>query len=166
MDAILTRRSIRKYTDRAVPDELVTELLKAAMAAPSAGNQQPWQFIVVRDRDLLEGISTVSPYTGMAREAQVAIVICGDLSRVQRSDFWIQDGAAATENLLVAANALELGAVWLGMHPVEERVAQLRALFGVPDHIVPFAVVSIGYPAEDPGPVDRFDSSRVHLDRW
>ncbi|OFW61011.1 MAG: NADH dehydrogenase [Actinobacteria bacterium RBG_16_64_13] len=166
MDSILTRRSIRKYTDKPVPDELVTELLRAAMAAPSAGNQQPWQFVVVRERRLLEAIASATPYSGMTRGAQLAVVICGDLSREQNPGFWVQDCAAATENLLIAANALGLGAVWLGFYPREERVATLRSLFGLPEDIVPFAVVPVGYPADHPEPADRFDENRIHFDRW
>ena len=166
MEAILTRRSIRKYTDQPVSDDLVTGLLRAAMAAPSAQNQQPWHFIVVRDRKLLEAISTAQPYAGMARDAQLAVVICGDLSLEKSPGLWAQDCAAATENLLVAANAVGLGTVWSGTYPREERVANVRALFGLPDHVVPFAIVPIGYPAEHPGPSDRFDPSRIHIDRW
>jgi nitroreductase len=166
LDAILTRRSIRKYSDRPVPDDLVTDLLRAAMAAPSAGNQQPWQFIVVRERGLLESIAAASPYAGMTRHAQLAVVVCGDLSREHHPGFWVQDCAAATENLLVAATALGLGAVWLGMYPREERIAGVRALFGLPEHVVPFAIVPVGYPAEYPGPAQRFDPNRIHLDRW
>lgn len=166
IEAILTRRSIRKYTDRPVPDDLITELLRAAMAAPSAVNQQPWQFVVVRDRELLESIATALPYGKMAREAQLAVVVCGDLDQERTPGYWAQDCAAATENLLVAANASGLGAVWLGTYPLEERVAAMRALFGLPEHIVPFAVVPIGYPAEHPGPADRFDPDRIHLDKW
>jgi nitroreductase len=164
--AILSRRSIRKYTDRAVAEELVIELLRAAMAAPSAGNQQPWEFIVVRDRDLLESISRSQPYAGMTRDAQVAIVICADVTREKHPGFWVEDCAAATENLLLAAHMAGLGAVWLGYHPVEDRVAVIRKLFGLPETIVPFAVVPIGYPAEQPSPADRFDPARVHYERW
>ncbi|MFH0914882.1 MAG: nitroreductase family protein [bacterium] len=166
MEAILTRRSIRRYTDKPVSDDLVTELLRAAMAAPSAQNQQPWQFVVVRDKDLLEGLAAAQPYAGMTRDAQVAVVICGDLRREKSPGFWVQDCAAATENLLIAANAAGLGAVWTGTYPREERVANVRALLDLPDHIIPFAVVPIGYPAEHPAPAERFDARRIHNDRW
>ncbi len=166
MDAILTRRSIRKYTAQPVSDELVTGLLRAAMAAPSAGNQQPWEFVVVRNRKLLESISTASPYAGMVGEAQLAVIVCGNLDREQRVGFWVQDCAAATENLLIAAHAVGLGAVWLGFYPREDRVALLRSLLRLPDRIIPLAVVPIGYPAEHPDPADRFEPERVHLDHW
>lgn len=166
MEAILSRRSVRKYLSREVPEETIIQILRAAMAAPSAGNQQPWHFVVVREKGLLEALAGVSPYTGMTREAPVAIVVCGDLSLEQRKGFWVQDCSAATQNLLLAAHALGIGAVWCGLFPREERVAATRALLGLPEHIVPLALVPIGYPAEEPAPADRFDSGRVHFDRW
>lgn len=166
IEAILTRRSIRKYTDQPVSDELVTQLLRAAMAAPSAGNQQPWEFIVVRDRSVLGRIADFSPYAGMARDAQVAVVVCADLSREQHRGFWVQDCSAAIENLLVAARALGLGAVWLGAHPLEERVFQLGTVFNLPEGIIPMAAVAIGYPDGYPEPVDRFNPDRIHFERW
>ncbi|MCE5252674.1 MAG: nitroreductase family protein [Actinomycetia bacterium] len=166
MDAILTRRSIRRYTDRPVADEVVVELLRAAMAAPSAQNQQPWQFIVVRDRSLLTKMAHVSRYSGMVGGAQAAVVVCGDLTNERSPGFWVEDCAAATQNLLIAAHALGLGAVWVGIYPRRERVDRLRDLFKPPEEVIPFAVIPIGYPAENPGPVDRFDRERVHFDRW
>jgi nitroreductase len=166
LEAILTRRSVREYTDQPLSDEAVTELLRAAMAAPSAGNQQPWEFVVVRDRSILGQIAAVSPYAGMVARAQVAVVICADLNRERHGGFWVQDCSAATENLLIAARASGLGAVWLGMYPVEERVAGVKALFGLPDHVVPLGVISVGHPVEHPAPAERFDPNRIHRDRW
>jgi nitroreductase len=121
IEAILGRRSIRSYTDKPVAKETVQQLLEAAMAAPSAGNQQPWHFVVVDDRALLEKITTVHPYAQMAKSAQLGILVCGDLSLEMHQGYWVQDCAAATENLLVAAHALGLGAVWTGVHPRSER---------------------------------------------
>ena len=166
MDFILTRRSVRKYTDQPVADESVTKLLKAAMAAPSAKNFQPWHFVVVRDRALLEAIAGASPYAGMARQAQLAIVVCANPDADPQQTWWVQDCAAATENVLLAANALGLGAVWLGFYPREDRIEAARRILGVPEPIIPFSVVPIGYPAENPGPADRYDPKRIHLDRW
>jgi nitroreductase len=166
METILSRRSIRKYTAEPVADAVVTDLLRCAMAAPSAGNQQPWQFVIVRERAMLEVVASANPYGGMAREAPVAVIVCGDLERESRPDFWVQDCAAATENLLIAANAAGLGAVWCGTYPREERMRPIAAALGLPPHIIPFAVVPMGYPGEQPAPVDRFDPSRVHPERW
>lgn len=166
IEAIRTRRSVRKYKDQPVSEDLVADLLRAAMAAPSAGNQQPWQFVVIRNRATLEAVAAANPYGGMARHAPLAIVVCGDLKREQRPGFWVQDCAAATENLLVAAHALGLGAVWCGTYPREERMQPIVAALGLPENVVPFAVVPIGYPAEEPALVDRYDPRRVHFDRW
>ena len=166
MENILARRSVRKYTKDPVSEAQVTELLRAAMAAPSAGNQQPWQFVVVRDAAVLDVIAGANPYGGMAREAPVAVVVCGDLQREQRPGFWVQDCAAATQNLLLAAQAAGLGAVWCGTYPREERMGPIRAVLGLPDHVIPFSVVPIGYAAERPVPADRYDPGRVHFDRW
>lgn len=164
LQVLLARRSVRRYTDQPVSDDSVSQLLHAAMAAPSARNQQPWRFIVVRNSALLAAIAAAEPYGGMIVGAQVAIVVCADLDLVTSEGFWVQDCAAATENLLLAAHTLGLGAVWVGTYPLEERVAGVRAAFGLPEHIVPFAVVPIGYPAERPAPADRFDPARVHFD--
>jgi nitroreductase len=165
MDVIMTRRSIRQYTDQPVPDAVVTQLLRAAMAAPSAKNQQPWHFVVVRDRHLLEGIAQSTPYSGMTRGAQVAVVVCAVVDE-KDPGYWPQDCSAATENLLLAANSLGLGAVWLGFYPLPERLEKMRSLLGIPEDVIPFSVVPIGYPAEHPTPADRYDSARVHLERW
>jgi len=166
MKAILTRRSIRKYKPQAVPDEIITELLTAAMCAPSAGNEQPWEFVVINDRKLLDRIPEFHPYATMLKEAPVAILVCGDLKREKHKGYWVQDCSAATENMLIAVNEKKLGAVWLGIYPREERVAGLRKLLGIPENIVPFSLIAIGYPAEVKEPADRFDPARVHQNRW
>ena len=166
MKAILTRRSIRKYKPQAVPDEIITELLTAAMCAPSAGNEQPWEFVVINDRKLLDKIPEFHPYATMLKEAPVAILVCGDLKREKHKGYWVQDCSAATENILIAVNEKKLGAVWLGIYPREERVAGLRKLLGIPENIVPFSLIAIGYPAEVKEPADRFDPVRVHQNRW
>jgi nitroreductase len=162
----MTRRSIRKYTDRAVPDELISQLLKAAMAAPSAGNEQAWQFIVIRDRALLDAIPKFHPYSAMLKYASVAVLVCGDLTLEKYKGYWVQDCSAATQNLLLAAKAQGLGAVWTGVYPLDDRVAGMRKLLGLPTHIVPLSLVPLGFPAEQPGRADRFDQTRIHHDRW
>ena len=166
IEAILSRRSIRQYTSQPVPDEIVRELLTAAMSAPSAVNEQPWQFIVITDRHLLNGIPQITPYAQMAKDAALVVLVCGDTTREKYHGFWPQDCAAATENLLIAANARGLGAVWCGVYPVDERVQGLRRYLQLPDYIVPFSLVPIGYPAEKREPRHRYDGSRVHFNGW
>ena len=168
MDAILSRRSIRKYTAQSVPDEVIKELLEAAMSAPSAGNEQPWHFVVIDDRGMLDEIRTFHPYSAMLREAPVAILVCGD-ERVKNEvvrGFWDQACAVVTENILIAVQAKGLGAVWLGSHPREDLILGFRNLVGLPDHVIPFALISIGYPAEQKPRADRYDVSKVHRNRW
>ena len=136
IEALLTRRSIRKFTNQPVPEQLVKHVLEAAMCAPSARNQQAWQFLVIRDRAKLVELQQVHPNVPSSGAA-LAIVVCGDLSAETSPGFWVQDCAAATENLLLAAHALGLGSVWVGIYPVEESVAGLRRLVGLPAHVVP-----------------------------
>jgi len=165
MEAILSRRSIRRYTGEPVPAPLVDELLAAAMSAPSSKNQQSWQFVVITDRATLREVPSFHPYAKMVPDAPAAILVCGDLRRDDHG-FWVQDCSAATQNLLLAAHAKGLGAVWLGVHPLEERVSGFRRLLGLPEHIVPLSLVPIGFPAVRKPREDRFDPSRVHRERW
>jgi nitroreductase len=166
MKSILTRRSIRRFTAQPVSDEIIQELLHAAMSAPSAGNEQPWEFVVITDRKILDEIPKVHPYAQMCREAPAAILVCGDVTRESHQGFWVQDCSAATENILVAVNDMRLGAVWVGVYPREDRVEGLRKLVGLPAYIIPFALIPVGYPAETKLPSGRFDPSRVHKNKW
>lgn len=166
MDTILSRRSIRKYTKEQVPDDVIKDLLRAAMSAPSAGNEQPWHFVVIRDRETLDEIPRFHPYSMMLKEAPVAILVCGDMRLLKYQGYWVQDCSAATQNILLAAKAKGLGSVWLGVYPDEERVKNLRKLLGIPEEVIPFSLVSLGYPAEHKPPADRYDRARVHYDRW
>lgn len=166
-DPVLDRRSIRKYTDQPVPDKLIETLLRAAMSAPSAGNERPWHFVVIRDRAILDAVPRFHPYARMMSQAAVAILVCGDEALERSSGFWVEDCSAATENVLIEAQELGLGSVWLGLYPRGDRVRGMRALIeGMPDHVVPFALLPIGYPAETKRPSQRYDEQRVHHDRW
>ena len=161
MKEIFERVSIRKYTDRAVEDEKILAILRAAMAAPSAGNQQPWEFYVVRDRSKLEELSRVSPYAGCAKAAPVAIV------SAYREKLWAPayaqiDMSIAMENLWLACGEQGLGGVWLGIAPVEERMRAVEDIVGIPEGLRAFAVFPLGYPAEERKQQDRFDESRIH----
>ncbi len=166
LDAILTRRSIRLYTSKPVPRELIDDLLKAAMSAPSAGNERPWHFIVLTDRGILDEIPKFHPYSGMLKQASVAILVCGDTRLERHKGYWVLDCAAATENVLLAAHSKGLGAVWCGVYPTEERVAGFRKLLHIPEHVMPFSLIPVGYPAEIKQAEDRFDRSRIHDNRW
>lgn len=166
MTAILSRRSIRRYTKEPVPDEVIKELLEAAMSAPSAGNEQPWHFVVITDRKILDEIPKIHPYAQMLREAPVAILVCGDKKLQKYEGYWVQDCSAATENILIAVQAKGLGGVWLGVYPVEDRVSGIRRLLGIPEDVTPFSLISIGYPAEQKPPANRYNAERVHKDRW
>jgi nitroreductase len=166
LKAIHTRRSIRQYQDKPISLEIITRLLAASMAAPSARNQQPWEFIVVTEKSLLEKIAKVNPYAQMATEAPLAILVCGNLNIETSPGYWVIDCAAATQNLLLAAHALGLGAVWTGTYPNEERMDDYTELFSLPEHILPHSMVVIGYPSERPPDQDRFMIERIHYNGW
>ena len=166
---IMTRTSIRAFQDKPVSDETVEVLLKAAMAAPSAKNSQPWSFVVIRDRALLEKLGDSLPNAKMTATAPVALVICGVLEKAlpgEAREYWIQDAAAATENFLLAVHALGLGAVWTGVHPISERIRILKDALHLPDGIEPFCLIPFGYPAVPASVKDKWDPSIVHQDTW
>jgi nitroreductase len=166
IDCILTRRSIRKYTEQEISGARIEQLLEAAMHAPSAQNQQPWHFIVIRERKMIDTIADRHSYAKMLYNANKVILICGDTDKEISKGYWPVDCSAATQNLLLAAHALGLGAVWLGVHPMEDRKTMLRELFSLPDNIQPFALVSLGYPAEERSATGRFKKERIHYDKW
>ncbi|MDA8100670.1 MAG: nitroreductase family protein [Nitrospiraceae bacterium] len=165
-DAILGRRSVRLYTSKPVSESMVAELLKAAMAAPSAGNEQPWHFVVITERTILDAIPAFHPYSAMLKHASVAVLVCGDLRLEKYKGCWVQDCSAATENLLLAATAKGLGSVWTAIYPFDERIAGIRKLLNLPDEVVPLSLVPLGYPAQNPGRADRFDAGRIHRNAW
>lgn len=166
LEAIFTRRSIRKYKSEPVTKEEVETLLRAAMAAPSSRNKQPWRFIVIDDRNILDSIPRFHEYAKMLHEAQVAILVCGDRSVQPLDGYLALDCAAATQNILLAAHAMGLGAVWVASYPREERMKGFAEVCGLPEHIVPIALVSIGRPAETKPPSSRFDPAKVHHNRF
>lgn len=164
IQTIFARRSIREYTSEQVREEDIRTLLEAAMAAPSASNRKPWQFIVVTKRATLDALADAHPHGKMLFDAPLSISVCGDLTEMERH--WVQDCSAATENLLLAATALGLGAVWLGVYPREERVEAVREILALPDYITPLNLISIGHPAEVKQPRTQFDADRVHRETW
>lgn len=169
LDAISARTSIRAYQDRPVGADTVELLLRAAMSAPSARNRQPWAFIVVDDKDLLRQLADSLPYAQSAAAAPMAVVVCGVLTESQgatNAGWWVQDAAAASENLLLAAHAVGLGAVWTGVYSYEDRVRAVRNVLGLPRHVVPLNVIPIGYPAENPAPKQKWDPAKVRRNGW
>ncbi len=168
LETILTRRSSRRFSGEPISDEMIHTLLDAAMSAPSACNQQPWHFIVVKDRFLLDKIAEVHPYARMCSQAPLAILPCADpeLQTKIGQDYWIQDISAATQNILLAARALELGAVWCGVHPRKDKEKNMREIFQIPKNIIPFAVIAIGYTDVKQVSADRYKEDRVHQNSW
>lgn len=166
IEALLTRRAVREFTSQPVTDEQIETILKAAMHAPSACNQQPWHFLVVTERERLNAITEVHPFAQMLKQAPLAIIVCADQTLETCPGNWPVDCSAAMQNLLLAAHAIGLGGVWVGIYPREERVTEIRKLFSLPGYIQPLALAAIGY-AKNPLPVvDRFNPSRIHRETW
>lgn len=162
---ILQRKSVRAYTDRAVSHEQLDTLIRAAMAAPTGRDMRPWHFIVLEGRHQLSPLAEQLPYAKMLAEAQAAVVVCGDMSVTDKegnpSRNWTFDCSAATENLLLQAEAMGLGAVWTGVYPYDERLEAVKQALHLPDHLIPLNVIPIGYPKGDPQPKDKYDPAKV-----
>lgn len=163
MENIFARKSVRKYLPKPVEPEKTELLLKAGMAAPTGKNTQPWEFVVVTDRAVLDSMAAALPYAKMLKEAPMAIVVCGD---VTKSSYWYIDCSAATENILLAAEALGLGAVWTATYPYKDRMEVAKKYTGHPDHIASLCVIPVGYPAVPHTPKDKWDASKVHTGKW
>jgi nitroreductase len=166
IEAIMTRRSIRRFTADPVNDQIRKKLLESAMQAPSANNLQPWQFVLIDERDLLNKITRFHPYASMLNHAPLAITVCGDLGIEKNTGYLALNCAAATENILLAAHSIGLGAVWLGIFPREERMSKLKDLLKLPDPIIPVSLVAIGYPAEEKRVENRFRQDWIHINGW
>lgn len=164
LENIASRTSVRSYTDKPVDVTTIEQLLRAGMAAPTAVNRQPWHFVVVNDKAQLKALSKTNPYSDMLTRAPLAIVVCGDMKKAlsgEAREFWVQDCSAATENILLAAKALGLGAVWTGCYPMEERMANVSQVLNLPENIVPLCVIVMGYPNEQPEPKDKWKPENV-----
>jgi nitroreductase len=164
IDWILQRRSIRKYTSEHVDKAVITALLKATMSAPSASNRTPWHFVVITNRKQLDRLADAHPYGKMLYDAPLCIAVCGDTATSEL--YWIQDCSAATENLLLAAARLNLGAVWLGVYPRQERVTKVKQLLQIPPHIIPLNLIAIGHRAEQKEARTQYTEEKVHLEKW
>lgn len=164
MDAVMSRKSVRKFTEQAVTKEQIEQLLRAAMQAPSAHNQQPWEFVVVQRREALRELSQVHPYAGPMAGAAVGVVVVRRPGEF--SPHWPQDLSAAVENLLVKAEAMGLGAVWMGLFPDRERMELVGKMLSAPEGAEVFAMVAVGVPAERREALSRYDAARVHWERY
>jgi nitroreductase len=168
LSLIFSRRSVRKYQEKAIPDEMLTDILEAAMAAPSAVKRDPWHFIVVKKEETRKQIASLLPNGKMLARAAAGIVVCGDIEKAhdQLESYMLQDCSAAIENVLIAANALDLGACWLGVHPRKDRIEGLRNLFKLPPNIIPISAIALGFPGERPEPRTRYNPDFVHWEGW
>lgn len=165
---IMSRKSVRKFLDEPVPNDVLESVLKAGMAAPSAMNRQPWAIEVVNDKEILNGLSAMLPY-GRLETAPVAIIVCGDMSKTLEGDareFWVVDCSMMAENILLAAHANGLGAVFTGAWPTKERGDKVKEYLGMPENYEVLGVIPMGYPAENPEPKDKWNPDAVHYNVW
>ena len=169
LNTIQTRASVRQFTGEKISNEQIETLLRCAMSAPTALNKQPWAFIVITEDTLLSKMGEAFPFSRCGNGAACAFVMCGDLSKAIEGDgqgFWINDVSAATENLLLAAHAMDLGGVWTGVYPNPQRTAEVQEMLGLPENIIPMCIVPIGVPAEQPAVKDKFKQENIHFNRW
>lgn len=168
IENIMTRTSIRQFTDQPISQDTLETIVKAGMAAPSAVNAQPWAFVVVTEREILDSLRAIHPYSNL-KTATAAIIVCGDMEKNAKgtnSEYWVQDCSAATENILLAAHAFGIGAVWCGVYPNPERIPGVKEVLGLPDYIMPLNIITMGYPAENPEPKDKWNADNVHYQKW
>lgn len=165
-DALLTRRSIRSYTDQPISEEDLQRMLEAAMSAPSACNCQCWRFVVITGKDRLAAIPAIHPHAGMAARAPMAVLVCADTAEEKIPGFWVQDCSAALQNFMLAARGLQIGTVWCGIHPSEERETAFKALFGLPESFRVLGLVVMGHPKQPFVRRDTFDPAKVRRESW
>ena len=165
---ILRRKSIRCFAECSVSDTQLSTLLRVAMAAPTAKNAQPWHFIVIKERDVLDCLAEKLPYAKMLSSAALAIVVCGDtqVHTGESAQNWIMDCAAATQNILLVAESMELGAVWTAVYPYPDRIDAVRTALQLPPHIMPLNVIPIGAPMGNERPLDKWKPERIHQEKW
>ncbi len=171
IDCIMTRTSIRSYTDQQVSDSLINKILRAGMAAPTAANQQPWQFVVVTEKSLKDSITAAFEYTKMVENCSFAVVVCGDMNNLFDGDipdggFWVEDCSAASENMLLAAHALGIGGVWCGIYPLKDREKRLASILNLPSNLTPLNVMAFGYPSQPATPKDKWVPSKIHYNAF
>lgn len=168
IDNIMTRTSIRQFTSQPVSKDTLDLIVKAGMAAPSAVNAQPWAFVVVTDKTVLDSLCAVHPHSNL-QTATAAIIVCGNKQKTREGvlgEYWVQDCSAATENILLAAHAYGLGAVWCGVYPNDAVLPGVKRVLELPEYITPLNIITMGYPAEQPAPKDKFKEENVHYQKW
>jgi nitroreductase len=166
-EGLITRRSVRKYSGEKIGEEQIKALIKAGMYAPSARNKRPWHFIIVDDREVLKRIMKIHPNSSMLSEASHAIVVCGDERLENGPGYYKLDCSAATQNILLAAHSMNLGAVWLGIEPRLDRINGVSSILALPDHVHPLSIVSVGVPIKIPSEIpDRFEPEKIRKNRW
>ena len=169
LTVIFKRKSVRKYLNKPIEKKDIETLIKAGMAAPTAGDKRPWAFIGIMEKEKLLSLAEGLPHGKMLENAGAAIVVCGIPSESfpgKLADFWIQDCSAATENILLAAEAIGLGAVWIGVYPGEERMEVLRKNLALPEGVLPLNIISIGYPTGEEKPKDKYNPAKIHWTQW
>lgn len=166
LKAIFTRRSVRTFTDKKIRSDDLLYLIKAGMQAPSARNFQPWHFVLVNKGENLNKIPRLHPHAEMAKQAQAGILVCGDTEIEPSVEYNALNCSAATQNILLAAHDMDLGAVWIGIYPREPRIKAMKELFQLPETIVPISIVLLGYPAVKSTPANRFKEERIHYESW
>lgn len=168
IENIMTRTSIRQFTDRPVSKDTLDILVKAGMAAPTARDIRPWAFVVVTEKAVLDSLNVIKPWFNL-KTATAAIIVCGDKEKMDDGNvngYWVQDCSAATENILLAAHAYGLGAVWCGVFPNDEIVSGVSKVLGLPESIIPLNIITMGYPDENPAPKDKYNPDLIHYQRW
>lgn len=168
IENIMTRTSIRQFTNQPIAKDTLDLLVKAGMAAPSAMDKRPWDFVIITEKEILDSLNAIKPWFNL-KTATAAIVVCGNLSKAaegEGSQYWVQDCSAATENILLAAHAYGLGAVWCGVYPNPEIVSGVSQILSLPENAIPLNVITLGYPDENPAPKDKYKASDIHYQKW
>lgn len=171
LECIMTRTSVRQYSDRAVSDTIIEKILRAGMAAPTAANCQPWEFVVITDQTLKDSITNSFQWTKMVKDAPFSVVVCGNTERFYEDDrrdigFWVLDCSVASENMLLAANALGLGGVWCGIYPEKDREKEMTEILNLPSNLIPLNILAFGYPQTKPVPKKKWDPAKIHYNAF
>lgn len=168
LENINSRSSTRVFNDKKISVNDLKLIIKSAFSAPSACNLQPWEYMIITDDDKVKDMKNIHEYAGMFETATAGILVCGNLEKIIPShrEFWVQDCSAATQNILLAANALGISSVWTGIYPVEERCEKLKEYFNMPENIMPFALIALGYSDNENNVMDKYDENKIHLNNW